>query len=106
MQSIDHLLLKDAVNNGRIEWQKHALERMAGRNILRSAVIEVLLTGERIEDYPDSTPFPSALFFKLFGQRPIHVVAAYDFASKWAFVITAYEPNLEHFEPDFKKRRK
>lgn len=106
MQSIDHLLLKDAVNNGRIEWQKHALERMAERNILRSAVIEILLTGERIEDYPDDTPFPSALFLKLFGQRPIHVVAAYDFVSKWAFVITAYEPKLEHFEPDFKKRRK
>lgn len=105
-QSIDSAALKDAVANKRIEWQKHALERMAERNILRSMVIEVLLTGERIEDYPDDTPFPSALFFKLIGQMPIHVVAACDSFSKWVFVITAYEPNLEHFEQDFKTRRK
>ncbi len=105
-QSIDSAALKDAVKNKRIEWQKHALERMAERNILRSMVIKVLLTGERIEDYPNNTPFPSALFYKLIEQRPIHVVAAYDSLSKSLFVITAYEPDLEHFEPDFKTRRK
>lgn len=105
-QSIDIAALKDAVANKRIEWQKHALERMAERNVLRSTVIDVLLTGERIENYPDDTPFPSALFFKLIEHKPIHVIAAYDYISKWVFVITAYEPNIEHFEADFKTRRK
>ncbi len=79
---------------------------MAERDILRSMVIEVLLTGERIEDYPDDTPFPSALFSKIIRQRPIHVVVAYDSISEWAFVITAYEPDLEYFESDFKTRRR
>lgn len=104
-QSINIAALKDAISNKRIEWQKHALERMAERNVLRSTVIDVLLTGERIEDYPDDTPFPSALFFKLIEQKPIHVVVAYDYISKWTFIITAYEPTIEHFETNFKTRR-
>jgi hypothetical protein len=54
--------LKIAVENGNIEWQRHALERMMERKIPREAVKEVLKNGEIIEDYPDDKPYPSALF--------------------------------------------
>lgn len=97
--------LKDAVKNKRIEWHRHSLERMLERNISRQAVIEVILTGEIIEDYDSDRPFPSALFLGWIGHRPVHVVVSYDPSNEKAFIITAYEPGLEHFEPGFRVRR-
>ncbi len=79
---------------------------MAERQIGRSDVFHVLLTGERIEDYPNTKPFPSALFLGWSGPRALHVVACYDASRDRVFIITAYEPDLEHFEPGFKTRRK
>ena len=66
----------------------------------------MLLEGERIEDYPDAYPLPAALFLGWPRGRSLHVVAALDTASKTAYVITAYEPTREQFEPDFRTRRK
>ena len=69
-------------------------------------MIEVLRNSECIEDYPDDFPFPSALFLGWQGSQPVHVVAALNESPPEVFVITAYEPDLEHFEPDYKTRRK
>lgn len=104
-ESLDFEGMGSAVRARRIEWQRHALERMAARNIGRSEVFQVLLGGERIEDYPDTEPFPSGLFMGPSAMRPLHVVAAYDSSEDRVFIITVYEPDLEHFEPDFKTRR-
>jgi hypothetical protein len=52
-----------------------------------------------IEDYPDDNPFPSGLFFGWQQDKPLHVVPE-------VYVITAYEPDQEHFEADFRTRRK
>ena len=75
---------------------------MIERRIRRSDVITVLLTGELIENYQDDRPFPSALFLGWVKIRPIHVVAALDAERDRVFAITADEPDLEHFEIDFK----
>lgn len=99
-------LLQNAVKKGYIEWQRHALERMMERGISREMVKEVLLNGEVIEDYPDDKPYPSALFLGRVKKQPLHVVAAFDSLTGWCFVITAYKPDLEHFESDYKTRRK
>jgi hypothetical protein len=98
--------LNSALNDGNIEWEIHVLERMVVRNIARDAVIGVLKSGDCIEDYPDDFPFPSALFFGWNGARPLHVVAALNEAVPKVFVVTTYEPDLDHFEPDFRTRRK
>ena len=97
--------LKNAVENGRIEWQKHALERMLQRGISRDMVKRVILSGELIESYPDDEPFPSGLFLGWADREPYHVVIAFDLETSYCFVITAYSPDLEHFEGDFKTRR-
>jgi hypothetical protein len=55
--------LREAIQNGMIEWETHTLERMIKRGISREIVKQVLLEGEIIEDYPDDKPFPTALFF-------------------------------------------
>jgi hypothetical protein len=97
--------MRDTLRNGRIEWQRHALERMLERAIRSSDALEVLLSGELIEDYPDDQPFPSGLFLGWRHARLLHVLAAFDGAREQVFVITACEPDLAHFEADFKTRR-
>ncbi|MCC6543043.1 MAG: DUF4258 domain-containing protein [Nitrospirae bacterium] len=103
---MDRTTLKIAVENSLIEWQRHALERMMERGISREIVKGVLLTGEVIEDYPDDKPYPSALFLGWHEDEPFHVVSALDSENGCCFIITSYKPDLEHFESDYKTRRK
>jgi len=97
--------LRIAVKNGAVEWQRHSLERMMERGISRESVKIVLLEGEIIENYADDKPYPSALFLGWQEDMPLHVVAAFDENDGVCFVITAYHPDLEHFEPDYRLRR-
>ena len=62
-------------------------------------------TVQREQHADDDWPFPSGLFLGWIESRPIHVVAALDAGSSQVFVITAYEPDLEHFESDFRTRK-
>lgn len=98
--------MRNAIENGYMEWRRHALERMMERGISREAVKEVLLNGEIIEDYHDSKPYPSALFLGWTRNQSLHVVAAFDSLTGWCFIITSYKPDLEHFESDYKTRRR
>ncbi|MCP5484286.1 MAG: DUF4258 domain-containing protein [Spirochaetales bacterium] len=66
----------------------------------------VIQEGERIIDYREDRPFPSALMLADVGGRPLHVVVAFDKDSDMAYVITAYEPTTEEFEEDLRTRRK
>ena len=106
LEGFDLQAMRFSVRRSRIEWNRHALERMAERGILREEVKQVLLRGERIEDYPSDYPLPSALFFGRPHDQPLHVVAAFDAERGMVFVITAYGPDEEHFESDLKTRRK
>ncbi len=103
---MNRVQIKNSVESGKIEWQRHALERMMERGISRDIVKDVLLSGEIIEDYPDGRPYPSALFLGRHEGEIYHVVIALDSQSGYCFIITAYKPDLEHFEPDYKTRRK
>jgi hypothetical protein len=95
-----------AVGQRKIEWSAHALRRMLERGISRDAVLHVLCHGEIIESYPDDRPFPSALLFGIRGDKALHAVAAYNPAEQKVVIISAYHPDAEHFEPDFKTRKK
>ena len=97
---------RQAVSRGRFEWRRHVLERLAERFTPQADILEVIATGEQIEDYPTERPFPSALMFARASGRPLHIVVAYDLTNDRGYVITAYEPSLEDFEPDFRARRK
>jgi hypothetical protein len=103
---MDEKNLKKAIQRGRYEWRKHTLERLIERFIAQDDVLDVLLNGGIIEDYPTDTPYPSSLFFAKIRGRALHVVAAFDEADDWAYIITAYIPDRDHFEADLKTRRK
>ena len=76
------------------------------RDISRNEVKRTLTNGELIEEYPDDYPFPSGLFFGLTNDMPLHVVAAIDNDTGWCYIITAYRPDSDNFESDFKTRKK
>ena len=63
------------------------------------------MDGEVIEVYPADRPYPSCLMLYVEAD-PVHVVAAADADARICHVITAYQPDLEHFEPDWKTRKK
>jgi hypothetical protein len=96
---------REAVAQRRIRWQLHALERMLERRIPRSEVLEAVTHGEIIERYAADTPFPSCLIAHVAGQ-PLHVVAAIDQGTGIAHIITAYRPDRERFERDYRTRRR
>ncbi|MBI4385164.1 MAG: DUF4258 domain-containing protein [Nitrospinae bacterium] len=97
--------LREAVAKGRIHWHQHALERFLERGISRAEIVEAVMHGEVIDLYPTDRPYPSCLLLHI-ETEPVHVVAAADPAARICHIITAYRPDLEHFEPDFKTRRK
>jgi hypothetical protein len=103
---LDLETLREAVRAGRVEWRKHVLQKLAERGIAQQAVLNVLLQGERIRDYAEDRPFPSALFLGYVSGKPLHVVAACDEANGSAFIITAYEPSLEVFDSDYRTKKK
>ena len=104
MESLDLKSLREFLREGRISWRKHVLQRMAERGMKQDDIISVLLSGERIEDYPNDKPYPSALFFGFVSHRPLHALAALDQVNKIAYIITAYEPTLDVFKKDYKTR--
>ena len=106
MKPFDLAVFRAAVADGRIYWRKHVLQKLAERGIPQESVREVLLAGERIRDYEDDKPFPSALFLGYVFAKPLHVVAACDEERKLVYIITAYEPSLEIFEADYRTKRK
>lgn len=79
---------------------------MMERGLTRAGVKHVLMYGEEIEDYPNDRPCPSALILGMVDLIPIHVVAAIDKDADLCHVITAYVPDDEHFEPDFRTRKR
>ena len=96
--------IQDFCSLSRIKWYKHALERMQERDISRTDVINCLMCGEIIEDYPDDFPHPSCLVWGYtISKKIIHVVVSID--SENVGIITAYFPSEEKFKDNFKTRK-
>ncbi len=96
--------LREATEKGRIQWHAHALARLLERGISRREILSAILRGEVIESYATDRPYPSCLIFGT-DIEPVHVVVAIDPVARIGHVITAYRPDLVHFEPDLKTRR-
>lgn len=97
--------LRRSAAAGRVQWHQHALERLLERGLSRAAIEQVIMKGEVIEVYVEDRPYPSCLLLQS-DPGPLHVVAALDPEARVCHIITAYTPDLEHFEPDFRTRRR
>ena len=89
----------------KVTYRVHAVRRMFERGISESEVREVLEGGEEIASYPDDRPYRSRLLLGWRGERPLHVVAAYNAQKEEEIVITVYEPDAALWEEGFKRRR-
>ena len=82
---------------------QHSRKRFSERGIVINDVCESIKSGEIIEQYPDDYPFPSCLIMGKSGNRVIHVVASVE--DGLLYVITAYIPNPDKWEEDWKTRK-
>ena len=64
------------MNNPKLLFRVHAVQRMFERNISAMKVRQALDTGETIEDYSSEMPEPSRLILGFQGKRPFHVVTS------------------------------
>ena len=83
----------------------HVFKRMAERRFLPNMIKDTVKNDIIIKEYPDDTPYPSRLILGYDGNRPIHVVSAYDQNDDTEYIITAYEPDAQLWTSDFTKRR-
>lgn len=87
-----------------IEITMHAAKRLEQHGILIKDVISCILNGEIIEQYPTDYPYPSCLILGYSVNNTIlHVVIGSNTEKLW--IITAYYPNLDKWENDFKTRK-
>lgn len=93
------------VNNHKILFRIHAVQRMFERRISAKKVTQALQAGETIEDYSSETPEPSRLILGFQGKRPFHVVVSENPQADETTVITVYLPSAEKWSRDFKSRR-
>ena len=102
MIDIDELRKINKLEN--IAVTEHARIRLIERNITMRDVINCIEFGEIIKQYEDDKPFPSCLVLGMsINNKYLHVVVSTD--DKYIHLITAYFPDLEQWEPDYKTRR-
>jgi len=95
--------LRELCRKGCIKWTLHALKRIRERELSSSDVIDTVLSGYVVLHYHDDKPFPSWLLYNGDADLPLHVVVSTD--GKNAYFITAYIPNLNDWQSDFKTRK-
>jgi len=88
----------------RIAVTEHARCRLTERGITIDNIIQCIDSGEIIKQYEDDKPFPSCLILGTTAEKKqIHVVVSSD--SEWIYLITAYHPDTEVWESDFKTKK-
>ena len=99
--------IRALVRSGDIEISDHGYDEMSDENILVRDVIEGVLDGIVVEDYPTYAKGPCVLIFHLdHDRRPLHVVWGISKnLSSPAVVVTAYRPDPELWSEDFLRRK-
>ncbi len=90
----------------RLIYRQHAVRRMFERGISTQDVAAALVDGQKIEDYPTDTPYPSCLWLGHSASRPLHVVFADNQDDGERIIITVYEPDPALWMADFATRKK
>jgi len=85
----------EQVRRGIYYWRQHAIQRSIERGIRDEEVVEALLHGEIIEEYPEDKYGPSCLVLgRTSAGRPLHVQCS---LPPTVWVITLYEPDPQEW---------
>jgi len=93
------------MNNPKVYFRVHAVQRMFERNIPALKVRQALKSGETIEDYSAEMAEPSRLILGFQGKHPIHIVASENSNANEITIITVYVPNANRWDKNFKSRK-
>ena len=93
------------MNNTRILFRVHAVQRMFERDVSVKNVSRALQTGETIEDYSSEMPEPSRLILGFQGKRPFHIVTSENSEAKEITIITVYVPDPNKWNKEFRTRK-
>ncbi len=97
--------IREKVVQGQFEFTRHAVDQSILRHISVQELLESIIAGEIIEDYPDDKYGPSCLIFGLtLSGRPLHIQCSYP-TRPLVKIVTLYEPDPSQWI-DFKVRRK
>lgn len=96
------------ISQRKVRVSTHAVTRCAKRGLLLTEIIQQTSSGQPIEDYPDYHVGPAVLVLLYDGsQRPIHAVWGLEKGTQEpAVLVTAYRPDLDDWEPDFRTRKR
>jgi hypothetical protein len=85
----------------------HGFDELAKDGILFGEVLTGIATAIAIEDYPDRARGLSVLALRYDAdRRPVHVLWGIPAGKRRpAVLVTAYRPDLELWDDDFKRRR-
>ena len=96
-------VIQEKCRKGNVVWSAHAATRLLQRGISRDDVINCILTGEIIEEYPEYWLNPACLIYGMTIKNTVlHVVVGLD---DNVHIVTAYYPDTNTFMPDLKTRR-
>ena len=66
--------IQETLHRGAYYWRQHAIQRSIERAITEEEVVEALMNGEIIEEYPEDKYGPSCLILgRTQAGRPLHV---------------------------------
>ncbi len=92
------------LTQGFIKISFHGLDEMTEDDIGVDDVLEAIINGEMIEDYPEDRRGHSCLIFGWSRGRPVHSVCT--IVDKNVFLITVWIPDSAHWMEDYKTRKK
>lgn len=91
-------------HSGKVHWTEHILNKMDQRNISAREVADAIDQGKIIEQYPNPVEEPSCLLCHKNITQKIHIVVTKK--EGVLLLVTAYVPDLGHFQEDLKTRRR
>lgn len=97
--------IRQCVMERRMLWTYHVTMRMERRSISRQMILETVGSYEMIETYPEDKYLPSYLIWAKRGETVFHILFAVDVKNQNVRIVTAYYPNPEEWEEEFKKRK-
>ena len=89
----------------KITFSQHALQQMFSREISVEDVKNAISFGEIIQEYPDDRPYPSRISLYYKANTPLHIVYAINIQDNEIIVITAYHPDENQWNSDFKTKQ-
>ena len=79
-------------------------DKLRRRRISARNIEEAVNLGTVVEDYPNDSRGASCLILGMVGRRPLHVVCG-RLDTDEILIITAYEPDPQEWENDWKTRK-